>query len=1285
LRSRELGPLEWALLAALLLFQCRLLLPESLLHPVPLNDDAMHMAASLEARDLWRQATPKILDTWFPYWSLGYPIWHAYQPLSHLATGLMAAPLSDAAFPALYGFVKLALLLLFPFSVLAGARRMGFPAGTCVAAALVSPLVATQGLYGLEYGSYLWRGSGLYSQLWAMDLLPLAVGFGVAALRGRARWPVPALLLALTFLAHAIFGYVAGMSLLVAAIVVRRERGGVVPFGRLARILLPAGLLAAFFIVPLLADASWINHSRWESAWKWDSFGHEWIVRSLVTGGIFDHGRLPILTLLIAAGVLLALRRDAEMPRRIALAGFVFWLALFFGRPTWGVLLRLAGIPADFQIHRLVGAVHFFGILLAAVSLDAFAARLRRLLPGRTRPLAAGALVLVLLPAAVERARFAGEGESWAEASQKAIGAERADLDAAISSLREREAADPGRIYPGLAAGWGKDFRTGDVPVYAHLSLARLDTLAFLFHAMSLPSDAMVLFDENRPVEYDVFDVRYVLMDASRTPPPFLAPSAAAGRFRIFTAPSSGRIGAGAIAFASAGGRDAFFGFASAWLKSDLPAAHRYGIMEAREEGGEAVPVLHPGDPVPAAAEAGAAPQAAVSDLRRLGSDSWEAEAEMGAPGVVFLKESFHPGWRVTIDGIAADPIMITPGFVGARIAQGRHHVAFRYAPGPLKGGLLLAGAAAFSALAAFGRRGRWPAMRAGVPVPVPEIDSMRRAGRALVLLTALVVALPLLQSKLLAGHDALEYPPRLVEFHENIAHGRLLPTWAPDLGNGFGQPLFLFSPPLFYVVAEIFHLAGAGLALSIELGTLVFLLVAGFGACLAGREAWGRRGGLVTGAAFLLSPYLLLDLFVRGNGAEFAGLALYPWAAWALLRPGRGQRLRGIAPLAAIVALVALCHLGAALILGLALIVMGALLAWLRRDPWAAARVVSALFLAVALAAFFVVPAAAHLGDVKTSLLRSGSLAYERHFVEPHQLVDSPWGYGLSVPGDADGMSLSVGLVHLFLGATAVVLLFLLGRGAHGDRRPHGAASLAGIFLAVAGLFALLTTTASAPIWDALPPLQYLAYPWRLLSIVSLCLSLAAGGIAAVSLPGGRRTTRTLGVLSILVLLAWGYPKARPSEYLTFDDAYYAPARIAALGINTTTREEYEPRWVTSRPPARDREIEIVSGKAFVLSKEGNAWRREYRIEVEREAALVMDLFYFPGWDARVDGDETKIGAREGDGRMRVTLPAGTHDLTLELRATGAQVLGRGISVLALLAVAGLALSSRRRREGST
>jgi uncharacterized membrane protein len=68
-------------------------------------------------------------------------------------------------------------------------------------------------------------------------------------------------------------------------------------------------------------------------------------------------------------------------------------------------------------------------------------------------------------------------------------------------------------------------------------------------------------------------------------------------------------------------------------------------------------------------------------------------------------------------------------------------------------------------------------------------------------------------------------YFPRLVEVHENITHGILLPRWAPDLGRGTGQPLFLFHPPMIYYLGEFWHLVGFDFVTAMNLACVAIVL----------------------------------------------------------------------------------------------------------------------------------------------------------------------------------------------------------------------------------------------------------------------------------------------------------------------------------------------------------------------------------------------------------------------------------------------------------------------------
>jgi hypothetical protein len=106
--------------------------------------------------------------------------------------------------------------------------------------------------------------------------------------------------------------------------------------------------------------------------------------------------------------------------------------------------------------------------------------------------------------------------------------------------------------------------------------------------------------------------------------------------------------------------------------------------------------------------------------------------------------------------------------------------------------------------------------------------------------ITAILVGLPLFELKAMSGHDAWFHLPRTVELYQALTAGQLFPRWAPDLGSGYGEPLFNYYPPLFYYVAACLHAVGFGFVASENLACFVLVLVAGVAMyCLSG-EVFG-------------------------------------------------------------------------------------------------------------------------------------------------------------------------------------------------------------------------------------------------------------------------------------------------------------------------------------------------------------------------------------------------------------------------------------------------------------
>jgi hypothetical protein len=1227
-------PAGWTLAAAAALFTLAAIGRELLLDVPDLNDSAFHLALALRARAaLAAGASP--FDFWFAEVGMGFPVFHHYQHLPHLALVALDALLGGRVpLSTLYRGMLGALLVGFPLAIHLACRRVGLAPLVAAGAALAAPLVSTPYLYGVGWESYLWRGSGLFTQAFAQLLFPLAVAESLRAVRLRSGLRRSAVLLGATFLAQLVYGYMAALSA-AAALLARAGRRR-----HAARLLaLAAGVLAitAYFVVPAARDARFANHSVWELAEKWDSLGAARVLRALATGALLDQGRWPVLTLLLALGVGFAMLRGGTLLRAL-LVLFVGWLALYFGRTTWGALVDLLPFARDIPLHRFVGGVHLFALPLVGIGLWLLA-RLVGAGGSWPRSLAALALaLLVLAPALRERWAYAAQGLVWKREAGVAIARDRdtADLLAALSRLPRT-----GRVYVGLPGRPAEYLRTAAVPLSALCLVRGIDTLGFLFHSMSFPGDTQVYFAPDDEAALRTWAVRWVVLPTSMPAAPFLRPRATFGRFRLYEYPYAGYFGIGTAPLALPWSKPTAFEIADAWRRSPLPARDVYPLLaldgdrDARREAPAALAYRDRRelDAVLLAATASSTPATRLV----LTESPWQALVRTDAASIVVLRATYHPGLTASVDGKPARVRAVAPFFAAVALGAGDHDVRLAYAPARHWPWWLL-GALVLLFLPRLARAAEKIAARLP-PVRVPPLPPRAREPLAAFAM-ALVAGLPLLHGKELAGHDAVQYLTQLSELHRVLGDGALPPVWAPDLAAGAGAPFFGFYPPLLLVLAESLHAVGLGLVWSIDLATLGLFVAAVVLTCLYARDAWGNGAGVVAAAAFAFAPYVLLDLYVRHAFLEASALVGMPLAAWGVLR---GRPL-GVA---AGSALLLLGHPALAPFLFPGLL----LYAW---SCGTALRSALGMLYGLALSAWSVVPAAIERGALKLdTVIHGGPLDYRNHFVYVDQLLWSPWGFGLSVPGHGDGMSFRIGPFHLAAMA--------LGVWAWRRRRTTWALAAMGL------LAAALATTFAAPLWNALPLLQAVQFPWRALAVTAFATAVLAGA-------GLRRHPRVAVALFVL----GGLPLAAPQRYLEVDERDYRPERIARDALQPGTLGIFEPRAAPVLPydPAP---AHVLRGDARVVSVEQHSDAETLWLVAASPGLLLVTLNVFPGWTAEVEGRPQPIVALGG--RIAVAFPAGATSIALRWRPSA---LRRACGVVSLLALAALPvpwIDARRRR----
>ncbi len=661
----------------------------------------------------------------------------------------------------------------------------------------------------------------------------------------------------------------------------------------------------------------------------------------------------------------------------------------------------------------------------------------------------------------------------------------------------------------------------------------------------------------------------------------------------------------------------------------------------------------------------------------------------------------------------------------------------------------------------------------------------LRTGGRLLVIVLLFLPALwPLLRTTALpCTHDNPLHYYRITAMREALRQGWLFARWVPNLALGYGYPFFNFREPLPYLLGEVLYVVGVPLPLVLGLIYALSLVAAAWGAYVLADTLFGGWAGWVAAVAYGLGPYLLLDALRRGNMPESVALALLPWLLVSFRRLIFHAGLRPFMSSVLLLAALFLSHnissllfapfLGGYVVLLVVLRFLGKMSvrdftqppAVRRGSPDRGARVSVVVkrvptqprqslwaFVAVALAvmitAWFWMPALLEQDTVQLHLSRTTrNNDFHYNFLTWGEMV----GQG-PVPHDPNflnpPMRIYLGLARAVLMAVGVlVACWPSKRVSVGDltqpiSRDYSSfiihhSSLESMFFALVALgYLWMSTEASVWVWEAVPLLAFVQFPWRLVGRALFPASLLAGaafgerGMGWVKSIVGRMlnvkretsnvkreasnyaTPATAGTgslfpiatVALLVLLAW--PQTYPPKgmcamapYPALDDVY-AFEQSGWMGVDP--EGSYFPVWVEQHPTDMKLAEAFVRGEtparldpqalpedARVVSAHYRPLRASVVVETSRAFQARWLGFYYPGWRVWVDDKPVVVGPEEDTGLLTFPVPQGRHEVrvrfgTTPLRTTAGMIACLGL--LAFVAVCALGLGGLKvaSRKGS-
>ncbi len=531
--------------------------------------------------------------------------------------------------------------------------------------------------------------------------------------------------------------------------------------------------------------------------------------------------------------------------------------------------------------------------------------------------------------------------------------------------------------------------------------------------------------------------------------------------------------------------------------------------------------------------------------------------------------------------------------------------------------------------------------------------------------------------------HD-FTHVARLVEMKRALDAGQWPAIWAQNLGFGYGMPLFLFYGPLPSFLSVVLNSLGLTPVWSVKMVFALTGLLAFTGMYLFLRR-WGRVAGLVGATLLLAAPYRAVDLYVRGALNEVFAIGILPWILYGLwLIPQHARR--GLIYTAFWTAALVLTHNLTALLALPILYTLGLLNIWLTTQPRRRHKsftLIMAGLLGLLLSLFYALPAWLEKDQTTIGEILSGYFDYHLHFLYIRQLFLPHWGYGGSEFGPNDGFSFHLGWP--LIAAVALTGLNLIHRVWHqwqkkhrwsGDERDYLIISFG---LAAVGSLAL-TLTHSQLIWEAVPILPFIQFPWRFLGVaIVLLTAVASWGVSRIHAPLYRWLTG-LGLIGLVLIGQWSFH--RPEKFLPEDDGYYYtdPQRIR------TQMSEILPDYL---PLTFNRSLPPVAPDQRIVVEPDNSTRwelnrpQELLLFTDQSAGTITwNIADFPGWEYYVN-DQPITPLLLPDGRRQ-------HQFTKPVTSVGARFTPTPwrwrtllVSELAWISLAAMATWSVKRRKG--
>jgi len=536
-------------------------------------------------------------------------------------------------------------------------------------------------------------------------------------------------------------------------------------------------------------------------------------------------------------------------------------------------------------------------------------------------------------------------------------------------------------------------------------------------------------------------------------------------------------------------------------------------------------------------------------------------------------------------------------------------------------------------------------------------------------LFASLAVLIPFFWLGSASGHDFEFHVASWLDVAFQWRHGVLFPRWTAWTNYGFGEPRFIFYPPLSWILG-----AALSLVLPISWVPAAFILLtqtlAGVSAFFLLRGLAGKRSAYLGAVFYAANPYVLLVNYVRSDFAEQLACAILPLLLLAALRLAglveeETPKLSSVALFAVPFAAVWLSNAPAGVIASYSVTLLFTWAALTQRSWKVALRAVGGLVLGFGLAGFYLLPAAFEQRWVNIGQALSSGLLPDQNFLFT-QIADPEhtWFNWIS--------SLCALVLILLMAVTA----FSSGRFAIKTSPPKAFDALWSALLLLGSVATLMMFRLTAPFWNLLPKMRFIQFPWRWMSIVALvCACFLA---AAMERRRGWLWFVLVAVLSFplgyfLTENTWWDPDEMSTQQaaITSGTGYEGVDEYDPLGDDHLDLPKHAPLVKILPGEAKDSPAKPLSAKIQIETWEAN--NHKVFVESSAPARVALRLLNYPAWQVTVNSKPVTPEKPDDADQMLVPIEAGKSEIQVRFAHTNDQQEGIALSLFSLLLAAGL------------